>query len=95
MMPRQFIVGPRRSIECPVCGRSLVVEREQDARVAFMHHDSAVQCPFVNKLYRVDRLTGFSEEVVREEPTKVQVPPRRFPRQGSERQGPGVNEATT
>lgn len=55
----QFLCAYRR-IECPACGLALTVISEQDERVAQMRHGAAL-CNISNRVYRVDRETGYAE----------------------------------
>jgi hypothetical protein len=75
-------------VRCPVCDIQLHVEREQDRRVAFMYHNSSSSCSFSDKLFRVDRVSGYSEEVIRaQEPAEIPLPSRRLPPSRAQRQG--------
>jgi hypothetical protein len=49
-------------VECPACGIGLVKKREQDGRVHIMKHEGAEFCSLHNRLFRVDRLSGYGEE---------------------------------
>jgi hypothetical protein len=83
-------------VRCPACDIQLQVEQEQDRRVAIMRHGSfgtviSNQCPLSNKLFRVDRVSGYSEEVTHaQKPAEVplsspRLPPARAQRQGEDR----------
>jgi hypothetical protein len=50
-------------VECPACGICLHKQREQDRRVHIMKHEGAEFCSLHNRIFRVDRLSGFGEEL--------------------------------
>jgi hypothetical protein len=79
-------------VRCPACDSQLTVEREQDRRVARMYHRTSSDCSFSEKSFRVDRLTGYSEEVNHaQEPAEVPLPSRRLPPSRTQRQGEDRN----
>ena len=70
----QFIIL-NGDTECPACGTVMTIVREQDKRVAVMLHSRFQQCSCSGKQYRIDRHTGYGEEVrIREtQPAEVQI----------------------
>lgn len=68
------------TVDCPACGSQLSLMREIDRRLAVMAHGVNAACPCNSKQYRVDRKTGYAEELVTNEtkPTEIQVPSRRI-----------------
>lgn len=50
-------------VECPACGIGLVKKKEFDKRVAIMLHEGAEFCSLYRRLYRVDRISGYAEEI--------------------------------
>ena len=50
-------------VECPACGHFLRVISEQDHRVATMRHEGDLSCNLKQRLFRVDRSTGYGEPV--------------------------------
>lgn len=50
-------------VECPACGHFLKLISEQDRRVATMRHEGDLSCDLKQRLFRVDRSTGYGEPV--------------------------------
>lgn len=74
-LPASDKLGNR--IKCPVCDSLLETVKEQDHRVHIMHHPLTAACPWSDKAFRVDRLTGYAETwpSVSEEEAKVLCQP--------------------
>ena len=51
------------SVECPACGTYLRLMSEWDHRVAQMRHDGLATCNLYNKTFRVDRRSGYGEQL--------------------------------
>jgi uncharacterized Zn finger protein (UPF0148 family) len=49
-------------VECPACGITLRLISEQDQRVATMKHDGDLSCTLRQRMFHVDRNTGYGEQ---------------------------------
>jgi len=49
-------------VECPACGIALKLVSEQDQRVASMKHEGDLSCNLRDRMFRVDRNTGYGEQ---------------------------------
>ena len=49
------------AVECPACGTYLRLLSEYDHRVAQMKHDGLATCSLYDKIFRVDRRSGYAE----------------------------------
>jgi uncharacterized protein with PIN domain len=72
------------TVRCPACNSLLIPVREWDVRVALMRHEGHTDCALYWKHYRVDRITGYAEEIDHaQEPPEVQVPSHGIASQGT------------